>query len=127
MENVRAERGVRQEADDSSGASASGRRYPSVAVRTVTRIGHQSGSRSLVEPIDPAFVILSIGLAAELALPWAVIWLSDIFFFDIPAWSRWVVFGVPAALSVLATLIYWALRKRSKQPARAWDPRRQAY
>jgi hypothetical protein len=127
MENVRAERGVRQEADVGSGASASTRRSPSVAVRAVTRVGHQSAYRDPVEPIDPAIVILGIGLVAEIALPWAVIWLSDIFFFDIPAWSRWVVFGAPAALSVLATLIYWAFGNRQKQAARAWDPRRQAY
>jgi hypothetical protein len=40
-------------------------------------------------------------------------------FFDVPAWSQWVIFGGPAALSLLATLILWELRTWSQPPVRA--------
>lgn len=76
--------------------------------------------RATEEPTDPVTVILSIGLAAEVILPWAVIWLSDLFFFDVPVWSHWVIFGGPPALSLLAMamLINWDLRTWSKQSVR---------
>jgi hypothetical protein len=75
--------------------------------------------RATQEPTDLVIVVLSAGLAAAVILPWAVIWLSDIFFFDVPAWSPWVLFGGPPALSLLAMLIHWDLRTWSKQPRRA--------
>jgi hypothetical protein len=130
--------------------SGLGKRYPSITVRTMTKIGRQSGERSpsrRVEwepttsirqaghqqvtyrargrPIDPVIVILLAGLAAEIILPWAVLWLSDVFFFDIPAWSQWLVFGFPPALTVLAMLMQWALRTRSTQASRARVSRHQ--
>jgi hypothetical protein len=64
----------------------------------------------LRDSTNPFFVVFCIGLMAEFMLPWAVIWLSNIFFFDIPAWSLWLLFGGPPALSLLAMLIHWALR-----------------
>jgi hypothetical protein len=75
--------------------------------------------REAQEPTDPVTVILFTGLVAEVILPWAVIWLSDMFFFDVPAWSQWVIFGGPAVLSLLPMLVYWDLRTWSKQPRRA--------
>jgi hypothetical protein len=66
----------------------------------------------------PIIVIFCVGLMAEFILPWAVIWLSDMFFFDIPGWLLWLLFGGPPALSLLAMLIHWALRTWSKQPLR---------
>jgi hypothetical protein len=66
------------------------------------------------------FVVFCTGLMAEFILPWAAIWLSNIFFFDIPAWSLWLLFGGPPALSLLAMLIHWALRtgsSRGRHPA----------
>jgi hypothetical protein len=74
----------------------------------------------LRERTSPIIVIFCSGLMAEFILPWAVIWLSDTFFFDIPGWSLWLLFGAPPALSLLAMLIHWALRTWSKQPLRAW-------
>jgi membrane protein implicated in regulation of membrane protease activity len=74
----------------------------------------------LRERTGPIIVIFCIGLMAEFIIPWAVIWLSDMFFFDIPGWSLWLLFGGSPALSLLAMLIHWALRTRSKQPLRAW-------
>ena len=68
---------------------------------------------------DITSVVVCTGLMAQLILPWAAIWLSDIFFFDVPAWSPWVLFGGPPALSLLAMLIHWDLRTWSKQPRRA--------
>jgi hypothetical protein len=80
----------------------------------------------LRERTSPIIVIFCIGLMAEFILPWAVIWLSDMLFFDIPGWSLWLLFGGPPALSLLAMLIHWALRTWSKQPLRAWghEPQR---
>jgi ABC-type protease/lipase transport system fused ATPase/permease subunit len=63
-------------------------------------------------------VIVCTGLMAEFILPWAAIWLSDIFFFDIPPWLLWLLFGGPLALSLLAMLTDWASRKWSKPPFR---------
>jgi hypothetical protein len=59
------------------------------------------------ERISPIIVIFCTGLMAEFILPWAVIWLSNVFFFDIPGWSPWLLFGGPPALSLLAMLIHW--------------------
>jgi hypothetical protein len=38
------------------------------------------------QPVNPTVVIGAVALAAEVILAWALIWLSDTFFFDIPAW-----------------------------------------
>lgn len=132
--------------------SGLGKRYPSIAVRAMTKIGRQSGERGPITrvewepatsmrqaghqpvtrrarsgPIDPLIVILLAGLAAEMILPWAVLWLSDVFFFDIPTWSQWLVFGFPPVLTVLVVLMQWALRTRSTQASRAWVSRRQGH
>lgn len=56
------------------------------------------------------FVVLCTGLIAEIVLPWGAIWLSDIFFLDVPPWCLWLLFGGPLALSLLAMLLHWALR-----------------
>jgi hypothetical protein len=74
----------------------------------------------LRERTSPIIVIFGIGLTAEFILPWGVIWLSDMFFFDIPGWSLWLLFGGSPALTFLATLIHWALRTWSKRPPSAW-------
>jgi hypothetical protein len=58
----------------------------------------------LRERTSPIFVLFCTGLMAEFILPWAVIWLSDTFLFDIPGWSLWLLFGGPPALSLLAML-----------------------
>jgi len=132
--------------------SGLGKRYPSITVRAMTKIGRQSAGRGSIKrveweptasirqvshqpvthrarsgPIDPVIVILLTGLAAEMILPWAVLLLSDVFFFDIPTWSQWLVFGFPPALTVLAVLMHWALRTRSPQASRAWGSRRQGH
>ena len=64
----------------------------------------------LQERTNPIAVICFTGLVAEFVLPWAVIWLSDMFFLDIPKWSLWLLFGGPPALSLAAVLIHLALR-----------------
>jgi hypothetical protein len=84
------------------------------------RQAHQSvRHQTAQERTDSITVILSMGLAAAAILPWAVIWVSDLLFFDVPAWSQWVIFGGPAALSLLATLILWELRTWAQPPVRA--------
>jgi hypothetical protein len=67
---------------------------------------------------SPIFVIFCTGLMAECILPWAVIGLSDMFSFDVPGWSLWLLFGGPPVLSLLA-MLRWALRTRPKQLFRA--------
>jgi hypothetical protein len=64
----------------------------------------------LWERTSPIIVIGCTGLMAEFILPWAAIWLSNMFFFDIPGWSLWLLFGGPPVLSLAAVLIHWALR-----------------
>jgi hypothetical protein len=66
-------------------------------------------------PAGVVTLIFCVGLALEATLPWAMIWLSDLFVFDTPAWSRWVVFGGPAVLSVLALMLYEVLGAGSRQ------------
>jgi O-antigen/teichoic acid export membrane protein len=78
------------------------------------------------ERISPIIAICCVGLIAEFFLPWAVIWLSDAFFIDIPGWLPWVLFGGPPALSLAAVLIYWALRTWLKRPSRARESFRTA-
>ena len=68
---------------------------------------------------SPIIVICCTGLMAEFILPWAIIWLSDMFFLDIPGWSLWLLFGGPPALTLAAVLIHLALRTRLKQPPHA--------
>ena len=63
-------------------------------------------------------VVVCTALVAEFILPWAAIWLSDLFFFDIPPWLLWLLFGGPLALSLLVMLVHWILRRWSKQPFR---------
>ncbi len=58
---------------------------------------------------DAVMLTLCASLMLEAILPWVVLWLSDVFFFDTPDWSRWLVFSVPPALGVLALLLYRVL------------------
>jgi len=68
----------------------------------------------------PVMVVVSAGLAAEVILPWSIIWLSDIYMFDIPGWSLWPLFAGVPALSVLAVLVIWMSRVASKLRTRSW-------
>jgi hypothetical protein len=72
----------------------------------------------LLDRTNLIFVVVYTGLIAEYILPWAAIWLSDIFFFDIPPWLLWLLIGGPLAFSLLAIPLHWALRRWSKQPFR---------
>lgn len=128
MQDLPMTRGAGQDAD----ASVRGTRYPSVAVRATTRIGSQAPARGTgrtphtpgprYDPAGPAILILGAVLAAEVILPWAAIWLSDLLVCDIPTWSLWLMFGAPPALGLLAAAIH---RARSRHGARiAGRPRR---
>jgi hypothetical protein len=121
------------------GEHAGGRRYPPNTVRFRSKPVHRSGvgsemrterkapvfipakrKKSAMDRVraEPAGVVMSIlcaGLAIEAILPWVVIWLSDVFLFDIPAWSFWLVFGAPPALGVLALGLYYAVVAGSRQ------------
>ena len=91
-----------------SGSVGRSRSESMTSVQSAPDVSAQNPARP--QPINPIVVIGAIGLAAEVILPWALIWLSDTFFFDIPAWSQWVVFGGPPALSLLAAVVYRASR-----------------
>lgn len=71
------------------------------------KVGQQQGSQ-----VTPFLVA---GLVGEVIVPWGVVWLSDMLGFDVPAWSEWPIFGGPLALTLMAMLIYWAVRTRSNQ------------
>ena len=60
-------------------------------------------SSALTNPIVP---ILVAGLAAECVLPWTLIGLSDLFLFDTPAWSLWLVFAGPPVITLVAILAH---------------------
>jgi hypothetical protein len=148
VENLHVAQGAKQGAGDKTGAHR-GRHLPAAA-RDATRTGRQpkdhadpgrsdwnsaASSRRKRRrpheygpprgPANPIIVTLLVGLAAEVVLPWAAIWLSDMLVIDMPTWSLWLVFGVPPALTFLAVLIQWTLRAWLCQPLRATVPTQQ--
>ncbi len=74
------------------------------------------------EPDHPAATILWVGLVAEVLLPWVALGLSDMFFFDIPSWGVWALFGGPPALTLLALLVHWAVHACVRQLAAGRKP-----
>jgi len=147
MEDLHVAQRARQDAGDGTGARR-GRQSPATRDTTITgrqpkdraEAGHSdskpaaSGRQKRRRPLkyraprglaDPIIVTLLVGLAAEVVLPWAAIWLSDVLVFDMPTWSLWLVFGVSPALACLAVLIQWTLRAWLRQPLRATVPTRQ--
>lgn len=136
MANLRAEHGVRQGYRYRPEGLALGRRYRFGAASSMPTMRYQSGNPGPVtrseripetsirpvrgrpltfqarrEQTDLIIILLCIGLVAEAVLPWMAISLSDMFVFDIPVWSRWLVFGAPPVLSLLAVLIHIAVRR----------------
>jgi hypothetical protein len=150
MEDLQVAPGVRQDADDRTGRLDRHKRHLPTALRDTTRSDRQAedrvqagrsernpagsarrgrhGSHGHQAPrgaADPIIVTLLAGLAVEVVVPWAVIGLSDALVFDIPAWSLWLIFGVPGALTLLAVLIQLLLWTWSRQTLRAANPTRQ--
>ncbi len=74
------------------------------------------------EPAHPAATILWVGLVAEVLLPWIAVGVSDAFFFDIPPWGVWALFGGPPVLALLALLVHWAANACARQLAAGWKP-----
>ena len=150
MEDLQVAPDVYRDADARAGGSEHRRSPPPAALRDTTgsgsqSVGHARAGRSEWTPAefrrhkprgsqpprgaaDPIFAILLVGLAAEAVVPWAAIWLSDWLVFNIPVWSLWLVFGVPAALTCVAVLIHWVLRATARRHAgrvrRRTNPRR---
>jgi hypothetical protein len=149
MEDLRVARSARQDTDDIKGEGTRPRRQPGVAVRRTPggggqpedhpRAGRDDGKpaasgrrkrlgpreyRALLGPVNPMIVTLLAGLTASVVLPWAVFWLSDVLGFDIPAWSLWLIFGVPPALTFLAAMIQCAPRILGRRRMRATIPAR---
>lgn len=143
MEYLRIDQWMAQEIGDRRDARPNTRRLDG-ASRARTKVGgplHLGGSKGRIErklapPVQPAgnssiqhqagiqqpgpeIAIVGIGMAAEMILPWILIWISDVFLFDVPAWSQWLVFGGPVAFTVLALIVYRASRPRPLPMARA--------
>jgi hypothetical protein len=76
-------------------------------------------NQASAQPPGPGIAIVGIGMAAESFFPWALIWSSDIFLFDVPAWSLWLVFGGPLTFTILALIVYWASRTHPLRVSRA--------
>lgn len=74
------------------------------------------------DELSPTITILAAGLIVEVALPWTVMWLSDIFYFDIPACFLWFLFGGPPLVSFSAALAYCIVRTRAVRTSRAGRP-----
>ena len=133
MKNPLPALGARQDAGDTTGEMPRRRRQPVTAARggwTAATSGRRKrhGTREFQAvrgPVDPIVVTLVTGLAVEVVLPWAVIWLSNMLYFDVPAWSLWLIFGVPPALTLLAVLVLGAHRFLGRQPMRVAMPARQ--
>ena len=72
-------------------------------------------------------VILWLGFAGEVIVPWAVIWLSNWLSFDVPFWALGPIFGGPIALAVATALLVWLVhtwrgRTDHRRDARhGWD------
>jgi hypothetical protein len=156
MENLRMDQLMAQDVGDRRDASRPNRRYLVDPSRVRAKVGgplHVGGSRGRIErklalPVQPAgnasvqhqariqppgpeIAIVGIGMAAEAILPWVLILISDIFLFDVPAWSLWVVFGGPLAFTLVALIVYRASRPQPLPAARAqtsaerqgqWEP-----
>jgi hypothetical protein len=87
--------------------------------RTRSRRSIRDPGRELRQrPMSLVALILFFGVAGEVIVPWLVIWLSDVFVFDIPAWATWAMFGGPLVVGLLAAMVYWKLRVRRRQSSR---------
>jgi len=88
---------------------------PRTSLRQADRRSNSRASR--LEKPDLTVPILFFGVAAELIVPWLVIWLSDLLVFDVPMWATWLAFGGPLALGLLVLAIYRVFRAWPAQPA----------
>jgi hypothetical protein len=79
--------------------------------RAVAVAEHNGASRGEQgeRPISVTTLILFLGVAGELVIPWVVIWLSNVFLFDVPPWLTWLSFGGPLGIGLFAMLAYWTL------------------
>jgi hypothetical protein len=71
-------------------------------------------------------IILAVGVAGEVIVPWAVIGLSNWLPFDVPFWALGPIFAGPITLALATALIVWlvhlrrsASRERGRVPAAA--------
>ncbi len=71
-----------------------------------------------VKPLTAVIVPLcTAALAAEVLLPWCLVWLSDRFLFDIPGWSLWLVFAGPHVAGLGVISWQWAALRRARAGA----------
>jgi hypothetical protein len=68
------------------------------------------------DELSPTITILATGLILEVAVPWTVMWLSDVFCFDVPGWSLWLLFGGPPAASFAAAVARCVVRTCTQRP-----------
>lgn len=69
--------------------------------------------------------ILALGIAGEVIVPWAVIELSNLVFFNVPFWALWPIFAGPITLALATALVVWLLDKdRPPRPGQDCDRQR---
>jgi hypothetical protein len=61
-------------------------------------------------------IILALGIAGEVIVPWAVIELSDLVLFNVPFWALWPIFAGPLTLALATALVVWLVRTRGTAP-----------
>ncbi len=59
------------------------------------------------QPRLSIFAILSINVVIDGLLPWALIWLSNAFLFDLPAWSAEALLAASLTVSTLIISASW--------------------
>jgi hypothetical protein len=70
-------------------------------------------------------IILALGIAGEVIVPWAVIELSNLVVFDVPSWALWPIFAGPITLALATALVVWLLDKdRPPRPGHDCDRQR---
>ena len=63
---------------------------------------------------DSTIAFLSVFLTIQAALPWILLWLADVFVFDIPAWSVQAVAGSSLVMTLVAGLMCLLPSRRRK-------------
>ena len=58
-------------------------------------------------------IILALGIAGEVIVPWAVIELSNLLFFNVPFSALWPIFAGPITLALATALVVWLVRARA--------------
>ena len=84
---------------------------PSTA-RTKAANGAPSPAMASDDITETLQIIIAIGVAGELTVPWAVIGFSNWFVFSAPFWALGLIFAGPLTLALATALIVWLMHMR---------------